>query len=91
MPLIDPAVGGSDVANKLSAQFLATPFNAAGLSVADVFAANGFSNFTTKDLAGTVGKPNNATAAGASAAPAPAAAAGNSSDPVDGDPQCAEE
>jgi hypothetical protein len=63
VPLIDPAVGGSDIANKLSAQSLVTPFDATGLSVAQVFAANGFTNFTTKDLAGTVGAAPDGTGA----------------------------
>ncbi len=42
VPLVDPAVGGSDVENALSAQSLQTPFDANGLSVADVMIAQGF-------------------------------------------------
>jgi len=65
IPLIDPAVGGSAIENALSATSVKTPFSAVGLSVADVMVAQGFSNFTTKDLAGTAGKP--AAAAGGNA------------------------
>ena len=46
VPLVDPAVGGAGVENANSAQSLQNPFNAAGLSVADVMRAQGFSNFT---------------------------------------------
>ena len=52
-PLIDPAVGGSSIANALSAQTVTTPLDATGKSVADLLAANGFTNFTTQDLAGS--------------------------------------
>lgn len=55
VPLIDPAVGGSAHENANSAASLQTAFNAAGMSVAQVMSAQGFSNFTTKDLAGNVG------------------------------------
>ncbi|KAH8898209.1 hypothetical protein GQ53DRAFT_711364 [Thozetella sp. PMI_491] len=48
LPLIDPAVLGSDVANANSAQSLKNPFAAGGLSVADVSKAQGFSNFTAQ-------------------------------------------
>ncbi|KIW38314.1 uncharacterized protein PV06_09289 [Exophiala oligosperma] len=54
-PLIDPAVGGSDVANALSAQTVATPLDATGKSVADLLSENGFTNFTTQDSTGTTG------------------------------------
>ncbi len=63
VPLVDPAVGGSDLENENSATSLDTPFDAAGLSVAEVMAANGFSNFTAVDADGN-------------AAAAPAAAKG---------------
>ncbi|KAH7001321.1 hypothetical protein EDB80DRAFT_89193 [Ilyonectria destructans] len=46
VPLVDPAVTGSDVENANSATSVATPFNAAGLSQAEVMIAQGFSNFT---------------------------------------------
>jgi hypothetical protein len=55
VPLVDPAVGGSSLENTNAASSLTTPFDATGLSVADVMAANGFSNFTTKAVDGTVG------------------------------------
>jgi hypothetical protein len=55
VPLIDPAVGGSDLENANSATSKKTPFDATGLSVADVMAAHGFTNFTTKALDGTTG------------------------------------
>ena len=41
LPLIDPAVGGSDVANQLANQSLTTPFASTGMSIAQIFAANG--------------------------------------------------
>ncbi|UNI17854.1 hypothetical protein JDV02_004168 [Purpureocillium takamizusanense] len=46
VPLVDPAVGGSDVENANSATSVDRPFNADGLSVAQVMDAQGFSNFT---------------------------------------------
>jgi hypothetical protein len=55
VPLVDPAVTGADAENANSAQSLKTPFSAAGLSVADIMAANGFSNFTTQAADGTAG------------------------------------
>lgn len=48
VPLVDPAVGGSDVENANSAKSVDQPFNAEGLSVAQVMDAQGFSNFTVK-------------------------------------------
>ncbi|KAK1762119.1 hypothetical protein QBC33DRAFT_293450 [Phialemonium atrogriseum] len=74
VPLVDPDVLGSDIENANSATSLKTPFNAAGLSVADVMAANGFSNFTTQGSDGAAGAAP-AAAAGGAAAAAPAAAA----------------
>ncbi|KAK3903261.1 hypothetical protein C8A05DRAFT_43472 [Staphylotrichum tortipilum] len=46
IPLVDPAVAGADVQNANSATSLANPFADAGLSVADISKAQGFSNFT---------------------------------------------
>ncbi|KAI5924032.1 hypothetical protein F4810DRAFT_159023 [Camillea tinctor] len=46
VPLVDPAVTGSDTENANSATSLQSPFDATGLSVADVMKAQGFSNFT---------------------------------------------
>jgi hypothetical protein len=51
VPLVDPAVTGSNVENSNSATSLKTPFDATGLSVADVMKANGFSNFTAQAAA----------------------------------------
>ncbi|KAI2604050.1 uncharacterized protein GGS25DRAFT_534560 [Hypoxylon fragiforme] len=51
VPLVDPAVGDSDIENANSATSLQTPFDAAGLSVAEVMTAQGFSNFTVKGAA----------------------------------------
>ncbi|KAK3935814.1 hypothetical protein QBC46DRAFT_453211 [Diplogelasinospora grovesii] len=48
VPLVDPAVVGSDVENANSPQSVKTPFDATGLSVADVMKAQGFSNFTAQ-------------------------------------------
>ncbi|RKF79099.1 hypothetical protein GcC1_049033, partial [Golovinomyces cichoracearum] len=52
-PLIDPAVVGSETENKNSAESTKTPFDAKGLSQADVMVAHGFSNFTAVKLDGT--------------------------------------
>ncbi|ATZ45350.1 hypothetical protein BCIN_01g01480 [Botrytis cinerea B05.10] len=62
VPLIDPAVGGSETENANSATSTTTPFAADGLSVADVMVAQGFSNFTTTDAAGTKGTPSGSSA-----------------------------
>ncbi|PQE08975.1 hypothetical protein CJF32_00002632 [Rutstroemia sp. NJR-2017a WRK4] len=78
VPLIDPAVTGSDAENANSAKSTTTPFNADGLSVADVMVAQGFSNFTTTDAAGTKGTPSGAGAAAGGAAAGGAAAGGAS-------------
>lgn len=51
--MIDPAVTGSDTENANSATSITTPFDATGLSVAQVMIAQGFSNFTAVDAAGT--------------------------------------
>ncbi|KAI1653015.1 hypothetical protein F4813DRAFT_394157 [Daldinia decipiens] len=51
VPLVDPAVTGSDVENANSETSLKSPFDATGLSVADVMTAQGFSNFTVKGAA----------------------------------------
>lgn len=50
---MDPGVVGSDIENANSATSKTTPFNADGLSVAQVMVAQGFSNFTAEDLTGT--------------------------------------
>lgn len=63
IPLVDPAVTGSNTENANSATSLTTPFQANGLSVADVMVAQGFSNFTKVDASG-----NKTPAGGASAA-----------------------
>lgn len=53
VPLVDPAVTGSDTENANSATSVTTPFDATGLSVAEVMSAQGFSNFTTVAADGT--------------------------------------
>lgn len=76
LPLVDPAVVGSDIANANSARSVTTPFNAVGLSVAQVSVAQGFSNFTTQGSDGSVGAaPTNVDAAAAAPAAPPAEAA----------------
>jgi hypothetical protein len=72
-PLIDPAVVGADIAIQLSATSIQTPFDATGLSVAEVLIAQGFSNFTAKDASGAVVNLAGAGAAAAAPAAAPAA------------------
>lgn len=80
VPLVDPAVGGSDTENANSATSLTTPFDATGLSVAEVMAAQGFSNFTTKAADGTVGAaPAAGNGGGAAVVDAPAASSVSSS------------
>ncbi|KAI1345787.1 hypothetical protein F5Y01DRAFT_322767 [Xylaria sp. FL0043] len=77
VPLVDPAVGGSDAENANSATSLQTPFDATGLSVADVMIAQGFSNFTVNGAAagGAAGNTGNDSGADASATTTAAAAA----------------
>ncbi|KAK1781504.1 hypothetical protein QBC45DRAFT_430877 [Copromyces sp. CBS 386.78] len=57
VPLVDPDVAGADVANAASAKSLTTPFAADGLSVADIVAANGFTNFTAQSASGSSTTP----------------------------------
>ncbi|KAH8827079.1 hypothetical protein DL96DRAFT_1605421 [Flagelloscypha sp. PMI_526] len=64
-PLVDPAVTGADKANALSATSQKTPFDATGLSVAQVLAAQGFTNFDTKGLDGAAGPTGEELAGGA--------------------------
>ncbi|TRX91401.1 hypothetical protein FHL15_007625 [Xylaria flabelliformis] len=66
VPLVDPAVVGSDAENTNSASSLQSPFDAAGLSVADVMIAQGFSNFTVNGAAagGNAGNGNAGNNAG---------------------------
>jgi len=71
VPLVDPAVTGSDIENANSKTSLTTQFAADGMSVAQVMAANGFSNFTTKAADGTAG----AAPAGGASSPAPVVSA----------------
>ncbi|KAL1837152.1 hypothetical protein VTJ49DRAFT_4198 [Mycothermus thermophilus] len=48
IPLVDPALDGADVQNANSAQSLANPFNADGLSVAEVSRQQGFENLVAQ-------------------------------------------
>lgn len=48
VPLVDPAFEGADVQNANSAQSLQNPFNADGLSVAEVSRQQGFEVFITQ-------------------------------------------
>ncbi|KAB8290462.1 hypothetical protein EYC80_010893 [Monilinia laxa] len=63
VPLVDPAVGGSDEENANSKTSVVTPFEADGLSVAGVMVAQGFSNFTTTDAEGNKGTPSGSASA----------------------------
>lgn len=83
-PLIDPAVGGSDVANALSKKTETAPLDATGMSVADLLKANGFSNFTGQAAAAASGAASSAApAATASASAAPVAvSAGNATSAI---------
>ncbi|KAF9876858.1 hypothetical protein CkaCkLH20_05704 [Colletotrichum karsti] len=62
VPLVDPAVTGADTENANSATSKTTPFDATGLSVAEVMQAQGFSNFTTAGAAGGAAAGGNANA-----------------------------
>ncbi|RDW82589.1 hypothetical protein BP6252_03701 [Coleophoma cylindrospora] len=69
VPLIDPAVVGSTLENANAKTSLTTPFTqSAGMSVADVMVANGFTNFTTTAADGTKGVPNTSGAVASSSA-----------------------
>ncbi|MBE3049258.1 hypothetical protein IMZ48_43515 [Candidatus Bathyarchaeota archaeon] len=52
LPLFDPDVDGADVQNENSATSLETPFDATGLSEAEVALEQGFTNFVAQDAAG---------------------------------------
>jgi hypothetical protein len=72
LPLVDPNVIGSDVQNANSASSLATPLNAAGLTVAALSAQEGFTNQTGQDQGGALqdfsgGAANAGAGAGANA------------------------
>ncbi|KAL7941117.1 hypothetical protein V8C42DRAFT_335803 [Trichoderma barbatum] len=83
VPLVDPAVGGSDVENKNAAASKTKPFAADGLSVAQVMVNNGFSNFTAVALDGSKEQASGGSGAGssASAPAATSASGGNASAP----------
>ncbi|KAI0426039.1 hypothetical protein F5Y09DRAFT_77764 [Xylaria sp. FL1042] len=84
VPLVDPAVVGSDAENANSATSLQTPFDATGLSVADVMIAQGFSNFTVNGAAagGATDNTGSDSGADASATTTAAAAATTTATPV---------
>jgi hypothetical protein len=84
VPLVDPAVGGSALENVNQAASLMAPFVATGMSVAQVMAAHGFSNFTTKDLAGNVGQAPAASNSDAAAPVATSSALAAAASPVVG-------
>ncbi|PKS09938.1 hypothetical protein jhhlp_004561 [Lomentospora prolificans] len=81
LPLWDPAVDGSDVENANSAQSVQTPFDATGISVAELAIQQGFTNFKAVDAAGAAvdlaGLTAGAGNAGAGNAGAGNAGAGN--------------
>lgn len=72
VPLIDPAVTGSDLENKNAAASKTTPFAANGLSVAQVMINQGFSNFT---IVNSDGSKQQASGGSAAAAPSSSQAA----------------
>jgi len=67
VPLVDPDVTGSDVENANSASSITNPFQADGLSVADIVLANGFSNFTGQAADGSTAAVGGGAGAGAAA------------------------
>lgn len=73
VPLVDPSVVGSSLENANSNESVTTPFSADGLSVAQVIAAHGFTNFTavsadgsTKVAGSTLGSSSSSSESGAS-------------------------
>ncbi|EHK42476.1 Hypothetical protein TRIATDRAFT_300716 [Trichoderma atroviride IMI 206040] len=72
VPLIDPAVTGSDLENKNANASKTTPFAADGLSVAQVMINQGFSNFT---IVNSDGSKQQASGDSAAAAPSSSQAA----------------
>lgn len=68
VPLIDPAVLGSDLENANSDSSKVTPFDATGLSVAQVMVAQGFSNFTAVAADGTSAAASSLGTSGSGAA-----------------------
>ncbi|KAG9258246.1 uncharacterized protein F5Z01DRAFT_326593 [Emericellopsis atlantica] len=81
-PLVDPAVTDADVANAASAQSLNTPFDAQGLSQAEVMIAQGFTSFTAVDASGA-----NTVLDGQDGGAGAGAGAGNGTDTGAGDEQ----
>lgn len=67
VPLVDPAVAGSDTENKNAQASKTNPFPADGLSVAQVMAAQGFSNFTSVGVNGNKQANSGKPAAGSKA------------------------
>lgn len=76
MPLVDPAVTDSDVENANSAKSKTTPFNADGLSVAQVMVNNGFTSLKAVDLTGATVDVKAGAGAGANAGANAGATAG---------------
>ncbi|KAK6201890.1 hypothetical protein LQW54_009300 [Pestalotiopsis sp. IQ-011] len=77
VPLVDPAVTGSDTENANSASSLTSPFDATGLSVAEVMIAQGFSNFSSNgqdQSSGSTGNTDSSAGSSDSSATASAAA-----------------
>ncbi|KAL7919946.1 hypothetical protein ACQKWADRAFT_299738 [Trichoderma austrokoningii] len=74
VPLIDPAVTGSDLENKNANASKITPFAANGLSVAQVMINQGFSNFT---IVNSDGSEQQASGGSAAAAAPPSSQAAN--------------
>lgn len=79
VPLIDPAVVGSDLENKNAAASKTTPFPADGLSVAQVMIQNGFSNFTAVALDGSSQPASGGSGTKSSGTKATTAVQGNAS------------
>ncbi|KAK0749751.1 hypothetical protein B0T18DRAFT_437186 [Schizothecium vesticola] len=83
VPKVDPAVAGSDIANANAASSILNPFQADGLSVADVAIANGFANLTRQGSDGATSDAGAAAGnAGANAGAANNAGNNNAAVPV---------
>jgi hypothetical protein len=77
VPKVDPAVAGSDIENANADSSILNPFQAEGLSVADIAIANGFANLTRQGSDGATSDAGAAAGNAGAAAGNAGAAAGN--------------
>ncbi|RAL60314.1 hypothetical protein DID88_000090 [Monilinia fructigena] len=82
VPLVDPAVGGSDEENANSKTSVVTPFDADRLSVRGGDGCTGFSNFTTTDAEGNKGTPSGSASVAGSSNSTTSSPAGSTGDKI---------